>query len=181
MVVSDTGPLISIFQTDSFELFRALFDTIHTSVGCRQELLDHDWEGAIRRADSSLVFRELTEHEKVQANEYAQRIAQHPRSKGRYADAAEHIGEAEIIALAQRPEYMNTVVLLDEQAAREVAKALQLTITGFAGALLVAADEGLLTADDVRRRLEQCQQAGTHYSNAFIAAIYTQAKGRNND
>ena len=80
------------------------------------------------------------------------------------------------MVLVQRPEFADSVLLLDELTARAVAMDLNLRVSGFAGVLLLAVDEGLLTADDVKRRLERCQQQGTHYSSAFIERIYQSAK-----
>lgn len=69
------------------------------------------------------------------------------------------------------------MLLLDELAARAVAEELGLTLSGFAGVLLVAVREGLLTAEELKRRLETCQRQGTHYSEAFIEQVYLAAKG----
>jgi predicted nucleic acid-binding protein len=81
------------------------------------------------------------------------------------------------MVLAQRPEFADSVLLLDELAARAVAQELNLQMSGFAGVLLLAVDEALISADDLKRRLERCQQQGTHYSTAFIERIYQTAKG----
>jgi predicted nucleic acid-binding protein len=79
--------------------------------------------------------------------------------------------------LAARPEFADDVLLLDELAARAVAKELELTLAGFAGVLLVAVQEGLLTAEELKRRLEACQRQGTHYSDVFIEQVCLAAKG----
>jgi predicted nucleic acid-binding protein len=69
------------------------------------------------------------------------------------------------------------VLLVDELAARVVAEQMGLTISGFAGVLLVAVQEELLTANELKERLETCRQQGTHYSEAFIEQVYLAAKG----
>jgi len=33
-----------------------------------------------------------------------------------------------------------------------------------------------LTAEELKRRLEICQEQGTHYGNAFIERVYREAK-----
>ena len=89
-----------------------------------------------------------------------------------------HLGEAQAMVLAARPEFAKDVLLLDELAARAVAKELGLNLSGFPGLLLVAVQEGLLTAEGLKKRLEICQRQGTHYSDEFIEQIYLAAKRR---
>ena len=81
------------------------------------------------------------------------------------------------MVLAARPQFVNDVILLDELAARAVAEGIRLTLSGFAGVLLAAVREGILTADELQNRLEICRRQGTHYSEAFIRQIYLAAKG----
>jgi len=102
-------------------------------------------------------------------------IAFHPLSRDPVPD--NHLGEAQAMVLAARPEFANDVLLLDELAARAVAEESGLTLAGFAGVLLVAVREGLLTAEELKRRLEICQQQGTYYNEAFIEQVYLAAKG----
>jgi predicted nucleic acid-binding protein len=87
-----------------------------------------------------------------------------------------HLGEAQAMVLAARHEFANDVLLLDELAARAVAQELGLTLSGFAGVLLVAVREGLLTAEELKKRLETCQRQGTHYSGTFIEQVYLVAQ-----
>jgi predicted nucleic acid-binding protein len=166
IAVSNTGPLISIFQSNSLDLVVALFGRIHTSKACEVELMRHDWGDALARAGPAIISHKLTSSESAQAKEFAKRIAVHPTSKDTEPD--NHLGEAEVMVLVQRPEFAGSLLLLDELAARAVAAELNLSVSGFAGVLLLAVDEGLLTADEVKERLERCQQQGIHYSITFI-------------
>lgn len=159
-VVSNTGPLISMFQSDSFTLVTNLFGVIHTSETWGAELNQHGWKEALTQAGVNLVSHKLTDVEKEQANEFAQRIAAHPATKER--DPSKHLGEAEAIVLAQRKEFTGAVLLLDELAPRAVVAEAGLTISGFAGVLLLAVEAGLVTPDEVKERLERCRQQGTH-------------------
>ena len=98
----------------------------------------------------------------------------HPASKDTQPDS--HLGEAEVISLLRRQEFTHSVLLLDELAARGIATELNLKMSGFAGVLLLAVDEELLTADEAKAKLERCKQAGIHYSITFINRIYQTAK-----
>ena len=63
--VSNTGPLISTFQSNSFELLTQIFAEIHTSSpDCVVELVGHGWKEAVDAASSKLVVVELTSDEK---------------------------------------------------------------------------------------------------------------------
>jgi predicted nucleic acid-binding protein len=92
--------------------------------------------------------------------------------------AANHCGEAEVIVLALRAEYRNGVLLLDELAAREIAKQMKVRLSGFPGLLLLAVQGSLITAEKLKQRLERCRRHGTHYGVAFIRQVYEMAKNK---
>ena len=71
----------------------------------------------------------------------------------------------------QNPELMIDQILLDEKAARSVAKALGLSLTGFPGIVGRAGQDGLLTAEEIRQVLGNCQRQGTRYSDALIDTV----------
>lgn len=174
IVVCNTGPLISALQSDSLDLMTALFGVVHTSEACVAELIRHGWGQALIRAGSSIVQHSLTLSEAELAISIARQIAAQPVSKDREPNS--HLGEAEVMVLAQRADLAGAVLLLDEQAARAVAMQADLTISGFPGVLLLAAEAGLLTADEVRERLEKCRRQGTHYSARLIDRVHQTAK-----
>ena len=65
--VSDTGPLISAFQSDSFALLTTLFSEIHIPTACEAELVRHGWEKEVRAASSQLRIVQLTSDEEKEA------------------------------------------------------------------------------------------------------------------
>ena len=173
--ISDTGPLISVFQSDSLDLVTTLLPVIHIPSACVDELVRHGWGKSLRSAGPQIKTHYLTRAEKEMAWTIAQAIALHPLSRDPVPD--NHLGEAQAMVLIARPEFVNDVLLLDELAARAVAEEIGLTLSGFAGVLLVAVQEGLLTADELKERLETCRRQGTHYSEAFVRQVYLAAKG----
>lgn len=172
--VSNTGPLISAFQSNSFELLIRIFAEIHTSPGCVAELIKHGWEEDIKNASSKLFSLNLTAAEENQALRIAEKIAQHPDTTDLVA--VNHLGEAQAIVLALRSEYQDDLLLLDELVARAVAKELNLKLSGFPGVLLLAVQGGLISAEDLRERLEACRKQGTHYGPSFIQQVYKMAQ-----
>ena len=131
-------------------------------------------EEALLRSGWRIPRHKLTDAEVEQAADLARRIAAHPTSQNR--EPIHHLGEAEAMVLVQRAEFAGAVLLLDELAARAIALEIGLQISGFAGVLLLAVEEGLLGAAEVKKRLERCQQQGTHYGAHFIRRVYEAAK-----
>jgi predicted nucleic acid-binding protein len=172
--VSNTGPLISAFQSNSFHLLSQIFAEIHTSPVCIAELVKHGWEEAIKAASTNLVTVGPTSDEEKQALYIAEQIAQHPNTTDPIV--TNHLGEAQVIALARRTEYHNDLLLLDELAARAIAKQLNIKLSGFPGVLLLAVQIGLISAEELKARLEKCRAEGTHYGMTFIQQVYKMAK-----
>lgn len=172
--LSDTGPLISAFQSDSFALLAQIFTEVHTSPTCLAELINHGWEEEVRAAAPTLVVVNLTPSEQNRALTIASHIAQHADTNDPITE--HHLGEAQVIALALRPAHRNDVLLLDELAARAIAKQMGVKLSGFPGVLLLAVQGELLSAEELRKRLERCREQGTHYGAAFIKQVYEMAK-----
>jgi predicted nucleic acid-binding protein len=140
-------------------------------------LKEHGWEEEVHQSASShLVIMTLTAEEEKQALAFSEQIAQHP---GTHDSVAEHhLGEAEAIVLSLRSEHRNDLLLLDELAARAVAKQEGIKLSGFPGVLLLAAQTGLISVEELRTRLEICRKQGTHYGINFIQQVYEMAKKR---
>ena len=168
------GPLISAFQSGSFALLSQIFAEIHISTACVAELIRHGWEAEIKAATPPLVIVSLSAAEEEQAMAIAEEIAQQPETKDPVV--VNHLGEAQAIQLALRPEHQNDVLLLDELAARTVARQRKVKLSGFPGTLLMAVQAGLLSAEELQERLEKCRQQGTHYSVTFIEQVFEMAK-----
>lgn len=172
--VSNTGPLISAFQSNSFDLFAEVFAEIHTTATCVAELAKHGWEEGVRAVPSQLVIVKLTSKEEEHARLFAKRIAQHPDTNDPVVE--NHLGEAEALAISLRPQYRSGVVLLDELAARAIAKQVGVKLSGFPGVLLLATQAGLISSEELKSRLELCRKQGTHYSLGLIQQVYEMAK-----
>ena len=82
------------------------------------------------------------------------------------------LGESEAIALAGEIEIDR--LLIDEKAARQVAKARNLPLIGTMGVLLLAKRRGYL--ENVRNVLDQMRQQGTRISNRLYMQVLTLAE-----
>jgi predicted nucleic acid-binding protein len=76
--ISNTGPLISAFQSDSFALLTQIFAEIHISTACMAELTRHGWEEKVRLASPKLVIVSLSAEEQIEALAIASKISKHP-------------------------------------------------------------------------------------------------------
>jgi predicted nucleic acid-binding protein len=172
--ISNTGPLISAFQSDSFALVTQIFAEIYISTACMAELIRHGWEEEVRAASPKLVTVKLMPGEEKRALSIAGKIARHRDSGDPIRE--HHLGEAQAIVLALRSGHRDDMLLLDELAARAIAKQLGVKLSGFPGVLLLAVQGGLISAADLKIRLERCRELGTHYSATFITQVYEMAK-----
>ena len=137
------------------------------------ELEKHGWADAVRELIAEgfvKVVEDLTDQEKELAEGVARKIAADSTSHD--PDWHNHLPEAEAIVLTQqRTHLMVEQILLDERAARQVARELGLPLTGFLGVLGRAGLDALLTQDDIRQLLQMCRQQGTHYSEELIETV----------
>ncbi|MGL4883211.1 MAG: DUF3368 domain-containing protein [Waterburya sp.] len=85
------------------------------------------------------------------------------------------LGESEAIILAE--EIGARQLLIDEKAARRVAKARNLPLIGTMGILLLGKRQGYL--ENVKDVLDQMQQQGTRISDRLYAQVLTLAQEKN--
>ena len=172
IAVANTGPLISIFQCRRIVLLEIYFEQIHIPASVVQELEQHNAGELLARLiyQGIVIIRYLTEMEKSEASQIAIEIATSPLAKDK--EPISHLAEAEAIVLMQRLLPSANYILLDELAAREIAERHGLPVTGFAGILIMACRDKLISPEQVRRLLLICQAQGSHYSNRFIEGVY---------
>jgi predicted nucleic acid-binding protein len=171
VAVSNTGPLISALQCGRVELLRRYSATIYIPQSELAEFERHNVKNEIQALldEGLLVAQDLTPDEQETAQDIARQIAGHPLTKVR--DYQHHIPEAEAMVLASKEELDCDAILVEELAAREVAQALGLPVTGFVAVLVKSRLDGVLTIEEVRQALKTCQRKGTRYSNTFIEEI----------
>ena len=164
--------MLSVFQSEQTELLKLLYDRIYIPASELAEYAKHGAEALIRELINNgfVVVCELNQIEKEEAKRISEKIATLPLTKDKIAQ--NHYPEAEAMVLASRAELENPEILLDERAAREVAKAGGLSVIGFAGLLIRACKARQMTPERVREIMLQCVSLGTHYAAVFIEDIY---------
>jgi predicted nucleic acid-binding protein len=168
IVVSDTGPLLSAFQCSRIDLLRRYFKQVYIPASATEEFKQHNAGDNLRELieDGLIVVEHLTVTETEKAEQIARCIAASSLSRKR--DYHHHLPEAEAMALAQREVLGISRILLEERAARQVARQMGIPLTGFIGVLLMACDEQLLTPAEMHALLEICRQQGTRYSDDLV-------------
>ena len=53
---------------------------------------------------------------------------------------------------------------------------VSMTVVGFAGVLVLAVKRLMISPDEVRDRLEQCRQQGTHDSQSLVDSMVARAE-----
>ena len=154
IVVSDTTPLISLMKASRLELLATLFHEV-----------------LIPEA----VFSELTANPRFQAEADQIRKAPYIKvvtvSEQKAVDVLRRssgldLGESEAIVFAD--DQKADVLLMDEAKGRKVAKAMGLYIMGTVGVLLFAFEKNVLTDSEVKKALEQLQQADRRIGDEMI-------------
>ncbi|MFQ5858994.1 MAG: hypothetical protein ACE5LU_25620 [Anaerolineae bacterium] len=167
-VVSNTGPLLSAFQCNQVELMKRYIENALIPPSTLDEFDKHGFGDQIQelRAQEWVTIAPLTPNEVTQATQLTERIADSPLTSDKVPE--NHRPEAEAMVLIQRPNLGAARLLVEELAARQIAKEGGIEITGFIGILLLACEEHALTPDEMGDLLETCRQQGTHYSQALI-------------
>jgi predicted nucleic acid-binding protein len=156
-VVADTSPLISLDACNQLSLLRELYTRVVVPRAVEQELSFGGNTGL------------LTGLTRVHRTWIGVRTLHTPPPPALVA--ALHIGEAEVIALAL--EIGSPLVLLDETAARKIARARGLQVTGAIGVLRRAKNKGLLPA--VKPSIDLMLSRGVQLGGDLIDAVLRDA------
>jgi predicted nucleic acid-binding protein len=149
-------------------VLQALFQVVHVPISALAEYAKHGVRSEVHGLIRSGFFKthKLWPWEQRRAQALSQQIA--TSSLSRDPVPSSHRVDAEVIVLAQRRVIGAHYVLIDELAAREIARAYPVPVMGLVGVLRIAFEQTLLTADEIEQALRECQRQGTHYSNALI-------------
>lgn len=155
-VISNTSPLLYLHQVRQLEILRKLYGVVTIPTAVEQELArgsrlgyavpplsDIDWIRVRQIADSDLLPTII--------------------------DLG--AGEAEVLALGL--EIPNSLLILDDQLGRRIARLNQLTLTGTLGVLVRAKERGVL--DAVKPVIENLQRTSMHLHEDLVRMVLEQA------
>ena len=152
-VISNTGLLIALASIGQFNLLHKLFGTIRIPPAVRSEILDQNTLNAVAVSDWVVV---CTTKDEIAVQLLKEEL-----------DA----GESEAIILAR--ERNTDLFLIDERAARKKAATLELTTIGTLGVLLMAKDQGLISA--IEPLLADLRRVGFHMSEELYDQVLQSA------
>ena len=139
IVISDTIPILSLLKAGQLKVLEKLYQTVIIPEAVYNELINNDDYEEEREAIKRCSFLSV---EKV-SNVESVRILRDVTG----LDA----GESESLVLYG--EKNADLLLIDEHKGRSVAKKLSVEHIGTVGILMLAFDEGILTAEEVREAL----------------------------
>ena len=156
VVVCNTSPLLYLHQVSNLELFAKLYGELTVPPAVESELR----AGQERGIDVPVI----SEIEWIRIR---------PPSAKSFLPALVDLGpgEAEVIALGL--EFQGSLLVLDDQLARRIARVNQLSVTGTLGILLRAKEAGFLRA--IRPILEQLQKTTMWLPEELVHLILAQA------
>ena len=152
LIVSDTTSLIVLEGLQSLGLLCSLFERVVIPEAVLSEL----------EVGSPMVRKKLREaacFEIVKLDESEQLAS---------LNILLDRGEAEAITLALE---RKLAILIDERKGRQIAKQLKLTVTGFAGILILAVRKEVLSAEAAQKLLDQAIENGFRLSEKLYAQV----------
>lgn len=156
VIISNTSPIFYLHRLHLLDLLQKLYQRIIVPRAVMAELEAGRGQGE--------DVPEIDKYDWIEIH-----AIQSPQILGLSTDFGP--GETEVLALAlEEPE---SLVIIDEKLARKVARLRGLRVTGTAGVLLKAKQEGHISA--VRPFLDQLQDIHFHLSNHVKALILSRA------
>ena len=158
MIISDATPLIAFARIGQLHLLKEIVGELVIPMTVYRELTEYpaDQPGVINLEQESWIqTKELESEEQV-----------------RLLLPSLDRGEAEVIALAL--EHQPQLVLIDELKGRNVARSLNINISGSVGILIHAKRQNKIVA--VRPFLEQMLQQRNYYSSTFVRTVLEQMR-----
>jgi predicted nucleic acid-binding protein len=161
IIVSDTTPISELAKVNYLNLLPELFGRVVIPQGVYDEL-------TIGQHPAALIVEKLSWLDVVAVSNRL--VVEKLQQSGKL-----DLGESEAIVLAE--EMGARQLLIDEKAARRVAKARNLPLIGTMGILLLGKRQGYL--ENVKDVLDRMQQQGTRISTRLYTQVLTLAQEKN--
>jgi predicted nucleic acid-binding protein len=163
IAVVNSSPLIYLGKLGLLDLLQRLFDQVLTVDTVREEVLDVVApEYAILKSAFSdwLVVSEVPESP----------------LKDRLDEMGLHKGEIDALVLAYHTKRKtDSVMVIDDLAARDVARTLGLQVTGTVGIILSATKRGILSKDDSQTKVRSLiEETSFHMSAALYSRVISE-------
>lgn len=162
IVVSDTTPLISLLKINSIDLLEKLFGRVLIPEAVFNEL--------------TVDKRFMSEAEQIRRRQFiAVKSVQNPESAN-ILKRATGLDQGESEAIVLTDELNADILLMDEAKGRAVSSQMGFKVMGTIGILMAAYEEKELTADEVRKCIEDLQNAGRHIGQKHYQMLLDKLK-----
>jgi predicted nucleic acid-binding protein len=160
MIASDASPLICLAKVGKLHLLRELFGKVVIEEEVKRETIER---GKEEGAPDALVIEDAVKEGWIEV----EKIKEEKRFSGI------HKGEGNTILLAKKHECL---ALIDEEDAREVARAMGLKVRGSLYVLKKAVEKDLMSKDDAIRTLDGMIEDGFRISTRIYAKFLEEIK-----
>ena len=157
IVVSDTTPLISLLKIKRIGLLEKLFGEVVIPQAVFTELtvdIRFDEEAEVIKNEKFISVKEVSNMASVNILKRATGLDQ---------------GESEAIVLSD--EIQADILLMDEAKGRKISDQMGIHIMGTIGILMVAYEDDILTADEVKNCIDGLQNAGRHIGHLRMITV----------
>ena len=162
IVVSDTTPLISLLKIKRIGLLEKLFGEVVIPQAVFTELtvdIRFDEEAEVIKNEKFISVKEVSNMASVNILKRATGLDQ---------------GESEAIILTD--EIQADILLMDEAKGRKISDQMGIHIMGTIGILMVAYEDDILTADEVKNCIDGLQNAGRHIGHKHYQMLLDRLK-----
>ena len=162
IVVSDTTPLISLLKIKRIGLLEKLFGEVVIPQAVFTELtvdIRFDEEAEVIKNEKFISVKEVSNMASVNILKRATGLDQ---------------GESEAIILSD--EIQADILLMDEAKGRKISDQMGIHIMETIGILMVAYEDDILTADEVKNCIDGLQNAGRHIGHKHYQMLLDRLK-----
>ena len=160
MIASDASPLICLAKAGKLHLLREIFERVLIEEEVKRETIDR---GKEEGAPDALVIEDAVKEGWIEI----EKIKEEKRFSGI------HKGEGNTILLAKKHKCL---VLIDEEDAREVARAVDLKVRGSLYVLREAIEKDLISKEESIRTLDEMIEDGFRISTRIYAKFLDDVK-----
>ena len=159
IIISDTGPLIALARINALSLLNKLYRNIYITESVYNEATQDMSKNGAKQIFTAVKNQNIA-------------IASFPKNN-LYVELSKVLdpGETESLCLADK---LGCIALIDEKRGRKVGKAKGIKITGTAGLLIKAKNDGLIP--EIKPLLKLLTQSGYRLSDTLIEKILAKCR-----
>ena len=150
IVVSDSGPLISLMKAEQLELLHSLYGEVFIPEAVFSELTTNE--------------RYIDEAEEIKASSFIQIVSVGERKAVDVLRRATGLDLGESEAIVYADDNKADILLMEEDAGRRVAKSMGIRVRGSIGILLLGFDKKILSAQEVDDATNRMKKANRRIS-----------------